>query len=581
MGAFFLNLVDGMKLRARFLWLMAGIFTGFVLLGGLMAERLTYNVNSEWGQQLVQRQVMFDKYRTLSPLQKELQLARKLAAEPDIVRMAQAEQDGQARRAGVALLEQYRMQFRDHSYFAAFAHSGHYYYNDAVDQYRDRQLRYTLSPTTPADKWFYATLADGRDYQINLDPDVHLNVTKVWINVLIFGPHHEVLGVIGTGLDLTDFLKETVGVPVSGVHNVFINRNMAIQLHNDPKLIDYMSVAKAGSEQIRVDRLLTRSEDRRHLQTIMQQLQGKPDRVETFWVEFDGAQHLLGVSWLPELGWYDLTLINPLSLMLADDAWLILLVFASLFLLSLLLLGQGFRCWVLWPIAALQQAVRDVHADRPVDVSTLATRSELGELSQAFVHMAHDVQETRHDLEEKVRQRTAALQHMAETDPLTGLLNRRGLLERLEQALSRQDRLGEGLGVLLLDLDYFKQVNDVYGHAAGDLTLCEFAKVLQSTLREYDDAARWGGEEFLVVVPAATPAGLQMLAERIRSQVAAMQIRIGSRQFSVTVSVGGHFSAEACSADALLHAADEALYRAKSAGRNCVQMTPPAGWDVG
>lgn len=561
-----------MKLRTRFLLLMLVIFVGFVLLSWPIAERLSQNVNEEWGRQLVQRQVMFDKYRTLSPLQKEIALARKLASEPAILQMAKQESDPAARAAGLAVLEQYRLHFRDHSYFAAFAASGHYYFNDAVDQYRTQQLRYTLSRTQAADKWFYATMADGRDYQINLDPDVHLGVTKIWINVLIRDAQR-VLGVIGTGLDLTDFLKETVGVSVSGVHNVFVNQTLAIQLHNDPKLIDYMSVAKRPEDQIRVDKLLLRKGDVQRLESTMQQLRGKPNQVETMWVEFAGERHLLGVSWLPELGWYDLTLINPLGLMLANDTGWILLSFGGLFLLSLLVLGLGGRRWILRPVAALQKAILAVQFGGTVAESTLAKTGELGQLSQAFVQMAQDVQQNRQELEEKVKSRTEALQRLAEQDSLTGLLNRRGLMVRLERELARQERREEGLGILLLDLDFFKRVNDNYGHAAGDMALREMSRILQDSLREYDYAARWGGEEFLVVAPGCDREGLYALAERVRNQVAVLLICIDVRQFSFTVSVGACHSTQAHSLDELLRVADDALYAAKARGRNQTMLT--------
>lgn len=562
-----------MKLRVRFLLLMLAIFVGFVLLSWFIATRLTQNVNEEWGAQLVQRQVLFDKYRTLSPLQKEIALARQLASDPAILQMAKHESDPAMRVAGLAVLEQYRAHFRDHSYFAAFAETGHYYFNDAVDQYRDHQLRYTLSRTQPADKWFYATMVDRRDYQLNLDPDVHLGVTKIWINVLI-RDRQRVLGVIGTGLDLTEFLKETVGVSVSGVHNVFVNQTLAIQLHNDPKLIDYMSVAKRPEDQIRVDRLPLRKEDVRHLQTTMQQLKGRPDQVATMWVEFAGEPHLLGVSWLPELGWYDLTLINPIGLMLANDSWLILLSFGGLFLLSLAVLGQGLRRWVLRPIVSLQVAVQELQLGEKIDVQPLAKTGELGELSQAFVQMAQEVQETRQELEDKVKLRTEELQRLAERDTLTGLLNRRGLTVRLERDLARQARLGDGLGILLLDLDFFKRVNDSYGHAAGDVALVELSGVLQGSLREYDYAARWGGEEFLVVAPSCDREGLLALAERIRSTVAALVIHTEARQFSFTVSLGGCHSTQVQHLDDLLRAADGALYAAKAQGRDRTVLIP-------
>jgi hypothetical protein len=215
---------------------MSVIFIGFMLVTWLLSQQLLDKVNQQWGEQFSQRQVLYDKYRTLMPLLREIALARQMAAEPDIINMALHEQNPEIRQRGITAMEKYRFNFRDHSYFAAFAKSGNYYFNDAADQYADRQLRYVLSPTKPQDKWFYATLSDDREYQVNIDPDVHLNVTKAWINVLI-RKDNETLGIIGTGIDLSDLIKETVSITQQGVKNLFIDKSMAIQLNSDPKMV--------------------------------------------------------------------------------------------------------------------------------------------------------------------------------------------------------------------------------------------------------------------------------------------------------------------------------------------------------
>jgi len=273
-----------MRLRPRFFLLMTAIFCGYVLLTWLLSTQWINSINEKWSLQIANRQVMFDKYRTLSPLIREISLSKKMAADPDIIQMAIHENDPIIRQRGIAAMERYRSNFSDHSYFAAMARSGNYYFNDAANQYIGKQLRYMLSPKNANDKWFYATIADGRDYQVNLDPDIHLGVTKVWINVLI-KKSGETLGVIGTGIDLTEFLKETVSISQHDVHNLFIDKNMAIQLDNDPKLIDYMGIAKDVSQRIKVDNLLKNADDIEHLRLAMQFLEKNPDQEKTIWVK--------------------------------------------------------------------------------------------------------------------------------------------------------------------------------------------------------------------------------------------------------------------------------------------------------
>ena len=310
-------------------------------------------------------------------------------------------------------MENYRFNFRDHSYFAAIARSGSYYFNDATDQFNGKQFRYKLSPGNANDKWFYATIADGKAYQVNLDPDIHLGVTKVWINVLIKNGI-ETLGVIGTGIDLTDFLKETVSISQHGVDNLFIDKNMAIQLYNDPKLIDYMSIAKDATQRIKVDKLFKNSGELDQLGVVMRQLESNPGQSRIMWVEFEGVKHLLGVAYLPEVGWYDLTLMDPQNLILLENRIMVPIVFGTAFLIALIAMGLALRRWVLKPIETLQLSTDKIQSgDFEID-TPLQGIGEFDDLSCSFSNMAKFVRDTNSDLENKVLERTNELNRITE-----------------------------------------------------------------------------------------------------------------------------------------------------------------------
>jgi diguanylate cyclase (GGDEF)-like protein len=253
-------------------------------------------------------------------------------------------------------------------------------------------------------------------------------------------------------------------------------------------------------------------------------------------------------------------------------AWLPLL-FGVLFLVAMLILNVFLQRWVLSPIGQLQRATEEVQRGN-YDIETpLVGKGEVGALAISFRHMVDVVRHTNHELERKVRERTEALQHLTEIDPLTGLLNRRGMTDRFEKEIARQARQSGSLGMLLLDLDYFKQVNDTYGHAAGDVALCATANILRSMKRSYDHAGRWGGEEFLLLLPDCGEADLLAIAERIREAVAALRIETGTQTFLFTVSIGAHRPNTPQTLDAMLHQVDKALYAAKDAGRNCVRLS--------
>jgi two-component system cell cycle response regulator len=170
-------------------------------------------------------------------------------------------------------------------------------------------------------------------------------------------------------------------------------------------------------------------------------------------------------------------------------------------------------------------------------------------------------------LQDELQQRNTELDRVSRTDGLTGLYNRRHLDQEL--ALRNQDALRhhEPMCLLLLDIDRFKDINDTYGHPAGDLVLQAFANRVSLGLRTGDIAGRWGGEEFLVILPRTDLAGALEVAERIRSVTAAAPVTAAGQDITVRVS-GGCALGPADSADTVVHLADRCLYQAKHAGRN-------------
>jgi diguanylate cyclase (GGDEF)-like protein len=164
------------------------------------------------------------------------------------------------------------------------------------------------------------------------------------------------------------------------------------------------------------------------------------------------------------------------------------------------------------------------------------------------------------------------LAHDASTDPLTGLANRRALAERLDSEVARSRRNFAPLACLVVDIDHFKSVNDRFGHLVGDEVLVEVAERLRSSLRREDVVGRWGGEEFLVILPSTNRFGALRVAEKIREAVAASPFEVATARISLTVSLGlGDAGAGVISqAETLVAVADRALYAAKAGGRNRV-----------
>lgn len=183
-------------------------------------------------------------------------------------------------------------------------------------------------------------------------------------------------------------------------------------------------------------------------------------------------------------------------------------------------------------------------------------------------------QRTRQQLERMVKEKTADLETMARQDPLTTLGNRRAFDERLHHELSRSQREGTYLSLAILDVDHFKEVNDVYLHTIGDKVLVRLAEVLSQELRDIDYVARWGGEEFAVLITNAELGVAREASERMRERIASTRFTDLVGDMKITVSIGVASSFDYADHASLLIAADQALYEAKSAGRNQVESKP-------
>jgi diguanylate cyclase (GGDEF)-like protein len=168
-----------------------------------------------------------------------------------------------------------------------------------------------------------------------------------------------------------------------------------------------------------------------------------------------------------------------------------------------------------------------------------------------------------------LKDKAGEFEQLSVTDPLTGLLNRRYIEARLAEEIKRSNRHGFPMSLMLLDVDHFKSYNDQYGHPAGDEALKLVGNVIRETLRGADVAARFGGEEFSILLPQTTAEEALVIAERLRHNIE--HTRFPHR--AVTSSIGvASCSAELCASADLVSAADQALYEAKSQGRNRVRV---------
>ena len=207
---------------------------------------------------------------------------------------------------------------------------------------------------------------------------------------------------------------------------------------------------------------------------------------------------------------------------------------------------------------ALEMGVND-YLTRPIDKNELVARVRTQLRKKRYA--------------DRLRHNVQLSLEMAITDQLTGLHNRRYMSRHLDNLILGSKRAGKPLAFLILDIDYFKSVNDSHGHDIGDEVLKEFANRIAANIRGIDLACRYGGEEFVVVMPDTDASFAYSVAERLRKSIETTPVEISRTpgKINITISIGiASSEGEADTADALLHRADQALYRAKRTGRNRV-----------
>lgn len=241
------------------------------------------------------------------------------------------------------------------------------------------------------------------------------------------------------------------------------------------------------------------------------------------------------------------------------------------------------RTVVLGGLLFIATCIHDIFTDLlRVDAANLIPWGFLGFMLAMAVSLGNRFTAMLNWLEEEVAERTAELSEAnrllmetARVDPLTGLYNRRGFTSEAESEVQRVFRSGRSFSVVLADVDHFKSINDRYGHACGDHVLTRVADKLRDNLRDVDRVARWGGEEFILLLPETDPEGAAVAAEKLREIVADNLFEFGGHRLQVTMTFGVSSFRRGESLDSCIARADRALYRGKDEGRNRVMPGNP------
>ncbi|NIM18397.1 MAG: diguanylate cyclase [Candidatus Aminicenantes bacterium] len=195
--------------------------------------------------------------------------------------------------------------------------------------------------------------------------------------------------------------------------------------------------------------------------------------------------------------------------------------------------------------------------------------TRIGDSNQKKLLLANEQIEKQ---KEELRLAYQKMERLARTDPLTKLSNRRDFLERFRHEVNRFERSRKSFSVVLGDIDDFKVLNDQYGHDCGDFILINISSLMRAMIRKQDFVARWGGEEFIFLLPESSLEGGQKVAEAIRKKISAESFSFNGQRISITLTLGVCEFNGTMGIDTCIKKADEALYRGKERGKNCVVL---------
>jgi len=397
------------SLRGKFVLLMAMAYIVTIALTLLAFNSVSSSITRTLGARFAEKQVLYEQARIRAPILKEIALSRKLSDSPVLQAWAQNESDATLKAQALQELESFRQSFQDGSFFYVIDSSRHYYYNDHQKQYSGNELRFTLDPKIPQDKWYFVSRTHDEAYSLNVDHDVALDETKVWINTQIRTKDGRYLGMAGTGMDLTAFVHEFIKNGHDGVTNILIDDSAAIQAHPNREYIDLNSQAKDAKVRFTLFNLLSVPQDRVALQTAITELQAAPEQVKTLFLTLDGHVQLVGLAYLPEMHWLNVTVMDLDKLIGGQIFSSLILVLVLALFVCLLIVTWILQTLVLKRLDPLDGAARQVAAGNYSAQLTDKRNDEIGRLAVGFNRMAETIRDNTSLLEERVQQRTEEL----------------------------------------------------------------------------------------------------------------------------------------------------------------------------
>lgn len=398
-----------MGLRGKSVLALVATCALVLLLASAIGWQLLQSTRDRLGEAYARNLTLLNRERVLAPVTRELALSQRLAGSQAVRQWLLDERNTEKKVQAMREAEGYRGDFTDKSWFIISSASQAYYFNDSEAVYSP-EPRYFLKPDDPNDGWFFNTMKSEKRFNINVHPDQKLGVTKVWFNITIVDGDRRI-GLAGTGLDLTTFLRSYVHNAEPGVTPIIVDAEGAIQAHPDVRRIAFNSGTTRTGGETSVFALFAGERERAAMREAMRAAAAEPGSAQLFPAKMEGKRQLLAVAYIPELKWHVLTAVDLDAARVVDDGVVKSLLLALLALLAAIVAACVFALnrLVLAPLVRLKQSAQAMAAGDYRVALPPARGDEIGELTEAFGRMADKVRRHTAELERTVRERTHEL----------------------------------------------------------------------------------------------------------------------------------------------------------------------------
>ena len=489
------------SLRGKSILFIVGVF---ILVGGSTLWVLSLvgdQIAVKLGNFVAERHVLWHKEKVLGAIQRELALSKQMANSELLQRWAVQEDNPILAADARKELQRYHDNFKARTFFVGLKKSGHFFYSDEKVKEVSLKVINTLLPAKKDDAWFFATIKDKAPYNLNVDHNAQLGVTKLWVNYAM-RRSGETLGVVGTGIHLTEFIKDFIQSNTQGVKAIMIDGAGSYRAHTDESKIAQNKVAakaENGGSGRDIWQSISDEGERRLLKQQMDNLKSGVSTAETIFLHLEGVRSLVAISYLKPLEWYSLAIFEPDTIVGFEEFGTLAGVLGIALLLSVFVFIVGQNMLIIHPLRGLIQGTSKVsEGDYNVKLA-ISQNDELGDLTQTFNNMASTISDYTGNLEQKVNERTAELKESqdlikAVIDNIPAII----FLKKPDGTFQLVNHRYEEIYDLELDKIKGKSLHDIYPKEQADMFSAYDREMLDSGVpRENEHTIEIDGSELI------------------------------------------------------------------------------------